>query len=295
MAQEAQAAVAADSFVMGTDLFYALLAMNVILLFLVFYQVNVLRSLIGMIKGEEEETETVMDAWAASLTDAVPLEKEEEIMFEHEHDGIRELDNNLPPWWLWGFYFTIVFGPIYIAYYHFMGGPSSHQEWVTEMEKGEEAKAAYLAGLDNLIDENNVELVMDEASLAEGAKIWTDNCAACHGANGEGGVGPNMTDAYWIHGGGVKNVFKTIKYGVPTKGMIPWEAQLSPGQMRSVASYIIAMEGTNPEGAKEPQGEIWKEDTAAPAAEAATDSSATTEAMPENPEEPEKGEDKTEE
>lgn len=279
MAQEA-AAVAQSEFVMGSDLFYALLAMNLILLFLVFYQVNVLRSLIAMIKGEtEEETETVVDTWAAALTDVVPIEREEEIMFEHEHDGIRELDNNLPPWWLWGFYFTIAFGPFYIAYYHFMDGPSSHQEWVTQMEQAEEAKAAYLAGMSNLIDENNVEASMDESSLAEGKQIWIDNCAACHGANGEGGVGPNMTDKFWIHGGGIKNVFKTIKYGVPAKGMIPWEAQLSPGQMKNVASYILSLEGTNPAGAKEPQGDVWQEEAAAPAADAApADSSMANEA-----------------
>lgn len=258
---QAQTDAASAPFVMGDDLFYALISMVLILLMLVFYQVNVLRTLIRSIRGTEEEEVGVVDTWAAALTDVVPIEKEESIMFEHEHDGIRELDNNLPPWWLWGFYFTIAFGPFYIGYYHFSDGPSSSEEYKIEMAEAAEAKAVYMAGLSNLIDETNVELDLSEGALASGKKIFIENCAACHGQAGEGGVGPNMTDEYWIHGGGIKNVFTTIKYGVPAKGMIPWEAQLSPGQMKEVASYIISLKGTNPPGAKEPQGEIWKEET----------------------------------
>lgn len=274
-------------FVMGDQLFYALVAMILILLFLVFYQVNVLRGLIKTIKGEEAAEETVMDTWASALTDTVPIEKEADIMFEHEHDGIRELDNNLPPWWLYGFYFTIAFGVFYIPYYHFGSGPSSAEEYATEMAKAEEEKAAYMASLSNLIDETNVEIDMGDAALAEGKEVYTANCVACHGTMGEGGVGPNFTDEYWLHGGGIKNVFKTIKYGVPTKGMIPWEAQLSPGQMKNVASYILSMQGTNPPNAKEPQGELWKpegepaEEAQAAPADGAEASEAPSEAPPE--------------
>jgi cytochrome c oxidase cbb3-type subunit 3 len=87
------------------------------------------------------------------------------------------------------------------------------------------------------------------------------NCAACHGQKGEGVVGPNLTDAYWIHGGGIKNVFKTIKYGVPAKGMIAWETQLSPSQIQKVASYVLTLQGTNPPNGKAPEGEIWKDNS----------------------------------
>ena len=270
----------ASAFIMGADLFYALLAMNGILLALIFYQISVLRSMLNMMKAEEEaEAPSVVEGWAAALTDTVPIEREEEIMFEHEHDGIRELDNNLPPWWLYGFYLTIAITPIYITYYQF-GDWTSAGEYEASMIKAEEEKATYLAGMSNLIDENNVEATFDDATLAQGREIWIANCVACHGDGGEGGVGPNMTDAYWIHGGGIRNVFKTIKYGVPAKGMIPWEAQLSPGEMQSVASYILSLEGTNPANPKEPQGDIWKAEMAPTETTTETDSSLVTENPP---------------
>ena len=257
----AQDGSTSPAFIMSSDLFYALLAMVLILLFLLFYQIKVVRELMNLMKGETEEcAETESDAWVAALTDTVPIEREEEIMFEHEHDGIRELDNNLPPWWLWGFYATIAFAIWYVPYYHFFGGQLQGEEYSVQMAEAEEAKAAYMAGLSNLIDETNVEAALDDASLAEGKGIYTTNCVACHGANGEGGVGPNFADNNWLHGGGIKNIFKTIKYGVPSKGMIPWEDQMSPGQMKSVASYILTFKGTNPSNQKEAQGDVWVEE-----------------------------------
>ena len=95
--------------------------------------------------------------------------------------------------------------------------------------------------------------------MGQGELIFKSFCAACHGQKGEGTVGPNFTDEYWIHGGGIQNVFKTIKYGVPDKGMIAWAAQLKPADMQKVASYILTLKGTNPPNPKAPQGEIWKE------------------------------------
>tara|TARA_B100000508_G_scaffold140888_1_gene144061 strand:+ start:7172 stop:8392 length:1221 start_codon:yes stop_codon:yes gene_type:complete len=252
----------ANQFVMGSDLFYALLIMMIVLLLLLFYQIGVLRNLMSLMKDSEDTEEGVTDTWAAALTDVVPIEREEEIMFEHEHDGIRELDNNLPPWWLWGFYATIIFSVFYVPYYHFGNGNLQNVEYEIAMQEAEEAKQAYLAGMSNLIDESNIEASMDEATLAEGREIYVANCVACHGDKGEGGVGPNFTDKNWIHGGGAKNIFKTIKYGVPTKGMIPWESQMSPGQMKSVTSYIMSLEGTNPPNQKEAQGEIWVDEGA---------------------------------
>ena len=132
------------------------------------------------------------------MTDAVPVEKEKDVMLDHNYDGIKELDNSLPPWWVAMFYITIAFAVVYMAYYHFTGaGPSSTEEYEMEMERAEEAVAAYLSTQANLVDETNVEPLTDEQSLAEGKVIYDANCLACHGAFGEGGVGPNMTDNYF--------------------------------------------------------------------------------------------------
>jgi len=192
------------------------------------------------------------------ITAAVPLERESEVMTDHEYDGIRELDNNLPPWWVWGFYATIVFAVVYVFNYHvFRTAPSQLQEYTAEMEQAEESKKSYLAIKGASVDESNVSIITDAALLANAKEIYVGNCANCHGANGEGGVGPNLTDEYWLHGGGIQNVFKIIKYGVPEKGMISWQAQLKPEKMQAVASYVLSMQGSQPANGKAPQGEKW--------------------------------------
>ena len=174
---------------------------------------------------EVKETADIQkESWLSSfykkITGTIPIEKEEDILFDHEYDGIRELDNNLPPWWTALFYITIVFAVVYLGIYMFSDyGLNPHQEYAQEMEYAEQAKLAFLAKQANQIDENSVVLLADEASLAAGKDIFDKNCVACHGPLGEGNtIGPNMTDEYWIHGGGIKNLFKTIKYGVPEKG-----------------------------------------------------------------------------
>ncbi len=189
-------------------------------------------------------------------TNVVPVEKEKDILFDHSYDGIRELDNSLPPWWTALFGITIVFSLIYMVYYHFAGvGPSSAEEYTIEIAQAEEALKAYQAKQANVIDEENLTALTDEQSISLGKTIWDANCVACHGANGEGGVGPNMTDEYWIHGGSIKNVFQTIKNGVPEKGMIAWKTQLRPADMHRVASFIMTLQGTNPPNPKAPEGE----------------------------------------
>ncbi|MFN4081532.1 MAG: cbb3-type cytochrome c oxidase N-terminal domain-containing protein [Saprospiraceae bacterium] len=192
--------------------------------------------------------------------DAVPVEREADIMLHHNYDGIRELDNSLPPWWVNMFIITIICGAIYMFYYHFGGGgPLQAEEYEREMEKAKKEIAIALAGKANAVDESNVTLITDALALGEGELIFKNSCAACHGAQGEGNaVGPNLTDEYWLHGGGIQNVFKTIKYGVPEKGMISWQSQLKAADMQKVASYILSLQGTNPPNAKDPQGEIWK-------------------------------------
>ena len=209
--------------------------------------------------GEEAEEGSFWEKLKYKLTDAVPVEQEEKVMTDHEYDGIRELDNSLPPWWKAMFYATIVFSVIYLAAFHLFGwGQLQEQEYETELAEAKLEIEAYMAAKGGALNEDNVEVLTDEALLAEGKSIFAANCAACHGAELQGTVGPNLADSYWIHGGSVGDIFKTIRDGVPSKGMISWKAQLSPEQIQQVSSYIISMEGSNPPNAKEPQGELFE-------------------------------------
>ena len=268
----------AAMFEMSDGLFWILVIADVFLLMVLLGMIYNLNSLIKSLRTseveEEVEEESVAESiWTGALSGAVAIEDEKDILMDHEYDGIMELDNKLPPWWLYMFYFTIIFGVVYLGYYQFSGDRTQLDEYKAEMALAEEQKAAFLASAANNIDESNVVLLADAGSLSNGKEKFETLCVACHGKSGGStqtppGVGPNLTDEYWIHGGGVKNIFKTIKYGVPAKGMIAWESQLSPKQMQEVASYIMSLEGTNPENAKDPQGEIWVKEgaeTTAPA------------------------------
>ena len=234
----------------------------------------------GVVKEEKEliaarEGEEGVGFWGRfwnRFNESVPVAKESSVVTDHEYDGIRELDNRLPGWWLYGFYFTIFFGLAYLVHYHVLGtGKSQDEEYQTAMVEAEESVKLYLASLDNLVDENTVELSLETADLNAGKAIYEANCSVCHANDGGGGVGPNFTDKYWIHGGDIKSIFSTIKYGVPAKGMISWESQLSPKKMQQVASYIYTLEGNTAADPKEPQGELFErveestEDAEAPA------------------------------
>ncbi|CAN5667908.1 cbb3-type cytochrome c oxidase N-terminal domain-containing protein [soil metagenome] len=204
-----------------------------------------------------------------SMTRSVPIAKEADVMLDHNYDGIRELDNQLPPWWKWGFVFTIVFAVIYLISYHVTGtGKLSLQEYSDELKQAQLDKEERMKDAANNITEENVVAFTDAHEIAEGKNIFEKSCLACHGNLGQGNVGPNLTDEFWLHGGGIKNVFKTITEGVPNKGMISWKTQLAPKQIQEVASFILTLKGTNPEGAKDPQGDKWAE-------EIKTDSSAS--------------------
>ncbi len=221
--------------------------------------------------SQEEKSSSIFGNIEQWLTRAVPVEKEATIQFEHEYDSIRELDNVLPPWWLWMFYVTIIFSVVYLIHYHvspvkafekigFVGpGVGQEELYKMEVQEAEQKKQEYLAVVAGKINEENVTALSDANEIQQGKEIFTSNCVTCHGKEGQGGAGPNLTDDYWLHGGGIKNIFKTIKYGVPEKGMIAWESQLSPKQIQQVASFILTLRGTNPPGAKEPQGELWTE------------------------------------
>lgn len=195
------------------------------------------------------------------LTQAIPVAREKEIDMGHSYDGIRELDNKLPPWWLYGFYFSIVISVFYLYYYHVANDWSSEQEYQAEMAEGEKIREAYLAKVANLVNEESVTPLSEANDLKAGQNIYSKNCVACHGNFGEGGIGPNLTDRYWLHGGGIKNIFKTVKYGVVERGMTPWKDVLKPQEIQQVSSFIISLEGSNPQNAKEPQGNPWSPET----------------------------------
>lgn len=180
----------------------------------------------------------------------------------HNYDGIRELDNKLPRWWVYGFFACILFAFVYIYRFHVShSAPLSIQEYDIAVAQAEIEKEEYLKTAANKVDENTVTLLTDATTLAEGKKLFGANCAACHGAEAQGTVGPNLTDDFWLHNGGVKDVFKTIKYGVQEKGMKAWKDDFSPVQIAALASYIKSLHGTKPAGAKEPQGDPDKEET----------------------------------
>ena len=191
-------------------------------------------------------------------TKAVPIEREQDVLLDHNYDGIQELDNSLPPWWLAMFYITIAIGLVYMGYYHWGGdGLSSSEEYELSMVQAEKEIKAYRASLGETIDETKVTVLTDQTALDLGKSLYNANCVACHGLAGEGGVGPNLTDEYWIHGGDIKSIFSTIKYGVIEKGMISWKSQLRPADMQKISSYILTFQGTNPPNGKEAQGEKY--------------------------------------
>jgi len=262
-AKAANASPLMPEFVMTDEIFWLLSTIILFQVVVIFILFNSLQTLIKLERGDSfEEEEAPADVFASlNLTDRVPVEEEEAIMMDHEYDGIRELDNNLPPWWKYMFYATIIFSIIYLVRFHITGDmPTSHEEYMAQVEEAVAVKAEAMANVTDLVTEENVVFLVDAPTLEKGAAIYKGNCATCHGQLGEGGAGPNLTDEYWIHGGNIRNVFSTIKYGVAEKGMIAWESQFTPKQMQTVASYVLSLQGTRPPNAKAPQGEIHVEE-----------------------------------
>jgi len=200
---------------------------------------------------------TLMDKLNAS----VEIEKEEEIMLTHNYDGIKELDNNLPPWWKYGFYLTILFSVVYLVHYHISKtGDLQNEEFKKEVTRADAEIAEFLKNSANNVDETSVKLLTDPSDLAAGKDIFSGMCATCHGKQGEGNnIGPNLTDAYWLHGGSLPDIFKTIKYGWPDKGMQSWKDSYSPMQIAQLTSFIRSLKGSNPPNAKEKQGDLYLE------------------------------------
>ena len=199
--------------------------------------------------------------WWDKFNNFKPIHQEVDLDLGHDYDGIRELDNNLPPWWLYGFYCCVIFAAIYLWEYHVSkSAPLSKEEYEISVAKADAEKAAYLEKTANNVDENTVKLLKDPESLAAGKKNFETICAACHTATGAGNVGPNLTDDYWLHGGNVKDVFKSIKYGWQEKGMKSWKDDFSPIQIAQLASYVKSLHGSNPPNPKAPQGTLYVEE-----------------------------------
>lgn len=199
----------------------------------------------------------------AKLWKVKPIAEEEEIILDHNYDGIQELDNNLPPWWVYGFYATILFALIYLIRFEVLGGDNQIDEYEQAVAQAKIEIAEYKKTAKDLVDENTVELLTDASDVKAGEMLFSGNCVACHKAGGGGGIGPNLTDDYWITGGGIKNVFHTISEGGRAgKGMIAWKTDLKPSEIAQVASYVLSLHGTNPADAKEPQGDLWVDENA---------------------------------
>ena len=192
------------------------------------------------------------------LTRSRSIDREQEIILDHNYDGIRELDNVLPPWWVYMFYVTILFGLVYLVRFHIVGDYTQAIEYENEVAEAKIAIEEYKRTAKNLVDVNTVEVLTEASDLAAGEKIFTTNCVVCHMADGGGGIGPNLTDEYWILGGGIKNVFRTISEGGRDgKGMVAWKNSLKPVEMAQVASYLLQFQGTTAANPKAPEGEIW--------------------------------------
>jgi cytochrome c oxidase cbb3-type subunit 3 len=193
------------------------------------------------------------------LTSTKPIEEESDILMNHSYDGIRELDNDLPPWWVYSFYISIIFAIGYLGYYHIFDGDDQIDLFNQEMAQAKIDIEEYKKTATGLIDASTVELMTDTSDFASGKEIFTTNFVVCHLADGGGSIGPNLTDNYWILGGGIKNVFTTVSEGGRDgKGMIPWKSTLSAKEIAQVASYILSLQGTTPAKGKAAEGDLWE-------------------------------------
>lgn len=258
--------------------YYLTLTMvGVTILLIIVVLFYIMRVLNIMIRQAEEERairlgqpvrvhQTWWEKFWQQLNDSVPVSQEKDIDLGHNYDGIRELDNHLPPWWTGLFYATIIWGLIYLVVYHVTNNlPLSRDEYENELtQAAEQAKILQASQPQEVIDANTLEYKADKDLIANGQKVFmSNNCGSCHRNDGGGnGIGPNLTDNYWIHGGLVKNIFTTIDKGVVEKGMPAWGKVMSPKDVRDVAFFVMSLQGTNPPDAKAPQGDLFKPETA---------------------------------
>ena len=190
-----------------------------------------------------------------------PISEERDLELDHNYDGIKELDNTMPPSWLYSFYASIIFAAGYLAYYHLLDGANQYDELETELAEARIAVEEYKKNAPDLVDAESVVVLTDAADLDSGNAIFQSNCMACHAQDGGGGIGPNLTDEHWILGGGIKNVFHTISEGGRAgKGMVAWKSTLKPTEIQQVASYVLSLQGSSPASPKEAEGDVWVEE-----------------------------------
>ncbi|HTL07405.1 MAG TPA: cbb3-type cytochrome c oxidase N-terminal domain-containing protein, partial [Chitinophagaceae bacterium] len=250
---------------LSTEAFYLMASVLFVELLVIFL---LLMNVRGLLRAEKQATVTRRSviawkqqwaSWWTKLNQFRPVEKEADIDLGHDYDGIRELDNRLPPWWLYGFYLTILTAGIYLYRFHVSHtGPSSEQEYVTAIAKADREVKEYLEKKGDQVDENTVAMLTAAEELAEGKAIFMQSCVACHSEGGAGSVGPNLTDDYWLHGGDIKSIFKTIRYGV--NAMPQWQNNFSNKQIAELASYVKSLKGTHPANPKPPQGALFNEE-----------------------------------
>lgn len=199
----------------------------------------------------------LMKKWTKSKA----IEEENEIILDHNYDGIKELDNSLPPWWVYMFYATILFAAVYLVRYHVLDGDDQATEYSKAVAEAQAELDKYKKATPNDFDINNVTLLTDASDLKRGKAIFSLNCTSCHANDGGGGIGPNLTDKNWILGGSFKNVFTSIyEGGRPGKGMVPWGKTLKGIDVQKVASYVLSLQGTTPAAPKQAEGDFWEEE-----------------------------------
>jgi cytochrome c oxidase cbb3-type subunit 3 len=183
-------------------------------------------------------------------------DKEQDKVLEHNYDGIQEYDNDLPRWWVQIFWITGIFGVVYALYFHWPTSLTPEQDLALKMEQIQALRASSEAATENTSSnqDNLLQLVSDQAVLNKGSEVYQGKCMACHAAQGQGLVGPNLTDDHWIHGGTLPEIRKVIVKGFPEKGMIAWEALLKKEEIDAVTAYIWSLYGSNPPNAKAPEG-----------------------------------------
>lgn len=234
---------------------YVMICINIVLLLVVIYLRNLFNNFYYMVYKRKEKTVKPKQSKVSKvLVDSVPIEDEASILMDHEYDGIRELDNNLPPWWVWGFYLTILFAVGYLLYFHVFNGANQETEYKNEMAKAQTEIDAYLKEAAMNVDETNVTLLTDAAALQTGKSIFEANCTTCH-KDGSGDIGPNLTDNFWLYGNQIKDVFGTIKNGT-SNGMPEHASKLNPVQLQQVASYVLSLKyipGKAPQGTEYPK------------------------------------------
>ncbi len=244
----------------------------IVLLLVLISAIVFLRVLNIMVKKASEEKAAMLgipyipqqnwwEKFWLSINALVPVAEEKAIELDHNYDGIRELDNHLPPWWKWLFVATIVWAGVYLLVYHVSESlPLSGQEYENELALADEQARILKASQPvTVIDENTLIFINDADIIAKGKKVFVNsNCISCHRNDGGGNmVGPNLTDTYWLNGGEIKHIFSMIKNGKVEKGMPAWGKVMSQQDVRDVAFYVMSLQGTNPKDAKAPQGELF--------------------------------------